>query len=402
MGPRLQISDGLRRIMSYRKFVGTTRMLVLETGYFFERSWLRAGEQLGWKVASAPSAMVGGVTRDDIAALFTVLGEFKPHFIMASNFAGMDVAGMFGRFFHDLEIPYVSWFTDTPRMILYEREVVPSPFLVAATWERAYEGHLRSLGFEHVLYLPLATDPVLFSGSPRERCARDLAFVGTSMVEQSTEARESLADNPELLRCIDEAFAEGRVTRGAFGRGFEEILGEAVVSALNARDRRHAELYVVYESTRRDREAMVRRMAPLGLEVRGDDAWAGIAARAGGAVGYFQDLGPYYRDTAVNLNVTSLQMASAVNQRVFDCPAAGGFVLSDAQGDLGELFARDEVETYGTLEELEEKAAFFVRRPEARIPVVARAQRRVLAEHTHRHRLETVVEFLKREVVGEG
>lgn len=373
--------------MAYPKFVGATRMLVLETGYFFEKSWLRAGAELGWEVASVRSVMVGSLTRDDIRELFTVVGEFRPHFILASNYAGMDVEGIFAHFFADIGIPYVSWFTDTPRMILWDRKIVPSEFQVAATWERAYEKHLRALGFKHVVFMPLATDPALFHGTPQLECPRALAFVGTSMVEQAEEAREKVGENAALLAAVDAAFAEGRVTREAFARGIGTILGQELVAVLSPRDARHVELYLVYEATRRQREAMVRRLQGHGIEVRGDAHWQAIAACAGPGIGYFDDLGPFYRDTAVNLNVTSLQMASAVNQRVFDAPAAGGFVLTDAQIDLHELFDEDEVVTYASWEELEEKAAYYTTHGEARSTVVQRAQRRIVAEHTHARRL---------------
>lgn len=400
MAARLQITDGLRRIMAYPKFVGATRMLVLETGYFFEKSWLRAGAELGWETASVRSVMVGDLTRDDIKELFTVVGEFKPHFVLASNYAGMDVEGIFAHFFADLAIPYVSWFTDTPRMILWDRKLVPSHYQVAATWERAYEPHLRALGFEHVVFMPLATDPTLFHGTPQSHCPRTLAFVGSSMVEQATEAREKVGENPALLAAIDSAFEAGRVTREAFAIGVDSILGRDVFEGLDVRDARHAELYLVYEATRRQREAMVRRMAGHGVEVRGDSDWAAIADRAGGAVGYFGDLGPFYRDTAVNLNITSLQMASAVNQRVFDCPAAGGFLLTDDQGDLHELFREDEIVTFASWEELEDKSGYYVAHPEERVAIIQRAQRRIAVEHTHRQRLEMLEGELRRRFRG--
>ena len=77
------------------------------------------------------SAYQGSLTRDDIGQLFSTIGDFKPDFILASNFAGMDVDGMFSRFFEDARIPYVSWFTDTPRMILYGRKMHVSHYMVA-------------------------------------------------------------------------------------------------------------------------------------------------------------------------------------------------------------------------------------------------------------------------------
>lgn len=393
---RLQIPDGMQRRLDYPKFTGPTRMLILETQYFFDQSWVRAARTLGWESATVRSAMVGEVSREDIGQLFQTIGEFRPHFILTSNYAGMDTEGIFARFFEDARIPYVSWFTDTPRMILFGRKMHISMYSVAATWERAYFDHFTGLGFEHVLYLPLATDPVLFQGEPGETFDRDLAFVGSSMIQQTQEALEKNEHLPHVVAAVARAFEQGRVTRENFARGISAIVEAPVLESLNDSERRNLELLINYEATRRQRAEMVRRLEPLGLEVRGDAHWLEVAARVGGAVGYFQDLAPFYRGTAVNLNSTSLQMRFAVNQRVFDCPAAGGFLITDRQADLAEHFDPEtETVTYATLDELEDKVRYYLQRPEERSAIVRRAQKRIAAAHTHAHRLASLELFLK-------
>ncbi len=394
--PRLQITSGMRSILDYRKFVGSTRMLVLETGYFFERSWLRAADSLGWETATAPSAMAGDISREDVARLFTTISEFKPDFILASNYAGMDFAGLFARFFEDARIPYVSWFTDSPRMILYEHDASPSYYTVAATWEKAYEPHFRQLGFEHVFHMPLATDLSLFDGSPSQACERPLAFVGTSMIELANEAWRYVETMHELACGVLEAFSQGRVTREAFASGIGTILSPQLLAGRAPNELRQIELCMLYEATQRHRAELAVRLAPLGLCVRGDLAWREILQNTEGPVGYFDDLAPFYRSTLINVNNTSLQMRTAVNQRVFDCPAAGGFLITDDQPDLHDFFdPLTELVTYASLDELEEKTVYFLRHPDVRVPIVERARARIEAEHTHTHRLLSLEGYLR-------
>ncbi len=386
----------MRSILDYRKFAGPTRMLVLETNYFFERSWLSAAESLGWDTAVVPSAMVGNLSRDDVQKLFTTVGEFRPDFILASNYAGMDSEGMFSRFFEDARIPYVSWFTDTPRMILYERKASPSYYSVAATWERAYIPHFERLGFEHIFHMPLATDPSLFNGAPMETCERSLAFVGNSMIEFANEAWEKLEEAPDVARGILDAFEQGRVTRETFAEGIDAILHPDLLRDRTSSELRTIELCIVYEATRRQRAELAVRLDRYGIQVRGDLYWRQVTSNADGPVGYFDDLAPFYRGTMINLNSTSLQMKTAVNQRVFDCPAAGGFLITDAQGDLDDLFdPASEVVTYANLDELEDKTVYYLRHPEARAPIVERAQRRIAGHHTHAHRLQSLEAYLR-------
>jgi spore maturation protein CgeB len=89
-------------------------------------------------------------------------------------------------------------------------------------------------------------------------------------------------------------------------------------------------------------------------------------------------------------------MRDAVNQRVFDCPAAGGFLITDDQPDLHELFdAEKEVVTYTSLPELHDKISYYLKHPEERAAITRKARERVLTEHTHRHRLQALEAFLK-------
>ncbi|MBI2423326.1 MAG: glycosyltransferase [Candidatus Hydrogenedentes bacterium] len=394
--PRLQISPGMRRYLDYPKFQGPVRMLVLETEYFFDASWARAAAHLGWQHASVPSAMTGGLSADDVKSLFTAIAEFKPDFILTSNYAGMDALGLFARFFEDARIPYVSWFTDTPRMILFGRQMHISPWSVAATWERSYTPYFERLGFEHIHFMPLATDPEIFNGAPLDTHARAIAFVGTSMLEQTHEAVEKHAHLPGVKAAVIAAFEAGQVTRENYALGMEAIVTPSLLDSLNESERRNVELLVNYQATFEQRLALVQAVQPLGLEVRGDLYWKKFLPEAGGAVGYFDDLAPYYRNTAINLNTTSLQMRYAVNQRVFDCPAAGGFLLTDDQADLHAFFdVGREAVAYGSLEDLVEKVAYYQKHPDERRRIVEAAQRRIAAEHTHAHRLAALAAFLR-------
>ncbi len=395
-GPRLNITEGMRKFLDYPKFRDVTRVLILDTGYFFDQSWRRAAESLGWEVATVPSVIAGGLTRDDIAALFRTLGEFKPDFILTSNYAGMDMAGMFARFFNDARIPYVSWFTDTPRMILFDRTMYISEYAVAATWEKAFTPHLEAYGFSHVHYMPLATDPELFDGEPGTCFDRDLAFVGNSMLVQLGEALEKHEAVPHVVEAVTAALREGRVTRDSYNEGVSTIIGSELYDSLTESQQRNAELLMNYHATSDQRLSLVRHLLPMGIEARGDASWKKVLDNYESNLGYFDDLAPFYRSTKINLNNTSLQMRDAVNQRVFDCPAAGGFLITDNQPDLHDLFdVEKEMVTYDSLPELSDKVAWYLKHPEERAAYVRNARKRVLAEHTHRHRLQTLEAYLK-------
>lgn len=392
--PRLRITERLRSIMSYDKLAGEVpRVLILRSQYWLDGACEAAARALGWPVVAIPMPMEGTQSREQIAHFLDALVNLRPDFILSINLAGMDIAGMWARFFDDLRVPYVAWFVDNPRTIIMDRTAYASPHAIALTWEEAYAEYLRRAGFAKVYWLPLAADATLFNAGPADTSVHPPAFVGNSMVEYAERAWGPVREQSLLNRIAASAFERGAVTRENIGEGLDAIIGDTNAE-LNAEQRRHLEMLFFLEGTRCLRHSAMQALAAEGVEVYGDDGWAAVVANARPAIHYFNALPAFYRDCVVNLNFTSIQMPSAVNQRVFDCPAAGGFLLTDRQGDLLRLFSEDEVVDFSTIEECREKLRFYRQESMARRKIVERARRRILAEHTYAHRLKTIVWWL--------
>lgn len=394
--PRLEVSQGLRAMMSYRKMAQPQpRMLVLESDYWLDHACINAAKSLGWELARAPVMMQGAMPRDMIGGFLETLLEFKPDFVLSINCSGMDEQGLFARFFADLQLPYVTWFVDDPRTILMDRTVYASEYAMALTWDASYEEYLRGLQFGVVQTMPLAVDPALFNADPPDSWDIPPSFVGNSMADFAAREWAWLAERPALAGAIHEAFDAGRITRQCFADGIEALLGRAVAAALDPDERRHAEMYCFIEGTRRLRWELMTRLVPEGVIIRGDDAWRELGGACGPYVNYSQELPHYYRRCAINLNITSIQMPTTVNQRVFDCPAAGGFLITDAQPALLDLFAEDEVLIYRTPDECIDLLRFYRSRPEQRTEFIRKARRRILQEHTYAHRLQTIAGHIR-------
>lgn len=401
--PRLKISPRMRALMAYPKMAGRKpRILVLESQYWLDTASIHAAEALGWAVERVPTRMEGVLPRELIERLLTALTAFRPDFVLTINLSGMDERGLFARLFADLEIPYVTWFVDDPRTILMDRNIYGSEYAVALTWDCAYVPYLRARQFGAVHTLPLAVDPTRFNAEPAEGWVHPPTFVGNSMITFSRRERIWLDGAAAVAALVDGAFAAGRVTRENFGAGLEAMLG-AAAGELDAEARRHAEMVLFIEGTRRLRHDFAVALAPEGLLVRGDADWQSVLENWGPFVDYTSELPGYYRDCEVNLNATSIQMPTTVNQRVFDCPAAGGFLLTDRQAALAELFdAEHEVAAYDSPEDAVEQLRYFRARPAARREIASKARRRVLGEHTYAHRLEKIASIVRERFGGAG
>lgn len=210
-----------------------------------------------------------------------------------------------------------------------------------------------------------------------------------------------MQEHREVEGAVVEAIAHGRLTREVFSEGVEALFGAERVAGWDAEYRRHGELLSFVEGTRQLREALVQRLVPHGLVVYGDEYWARVTEQRASFVDYAGGgVAAHFRACPVNLNTTSIQMASAVNQRVFDCPAAGGFLLTDGQGDIGELFDTGEMATYTNLDEAEALLQKYMGAPGERVAMVEKARKRVLGEHTYGHRLEAIAGMLKERFGG--
>ena len=392
----------MRAMMAYDKLAGPVpRMLVLRSRYWLDDAAINAARQLRWEVETVPVVQEGRLPRDAIERLLTTLGLFKPDFVLSVNLAGMDLDGLFAGLFEDLQVPYVTWFVDDPRTIIMGRSIYASPYAVALTWEPAYRGYLLEVGFPEVHYMPLAVDATVFNAEPAETWEFPPTFVGNSMAEFAEREWVWLNQHAELAAAMRRAFEEGLVTRKRFAVGLSALLPDELVGRLDEHERRHAELVFFIEGTRRLRRDLIGRLAREGLEVRGDDAWREVVQSAKPAVSYTGALPAFYRACEINVNTTSIQMPTAVNQRVFDGPAAGGFLLTDAQSALQDLFdRRDEVVCYESVEQCAELLQWYRRHPAARRDVVSRARKRILSDHTYLHRLKAIASILQERFGG--
>ncbi len=87
--------------------------------------------------------------------------------------------------------------------------------------------------------------------------------------------------------------------------------------------------------------------------------------------------------------------ADAVNPRVFEIAACGGFQLCDPCRGLEELFDFDtELPVYRDLGELRDRIDYFLERPEERAAFATRARERALRDHTYDKRARRMLDHI--------
>ncbi len=220
-----------------------------------------------------------------------------------------------------------------------------------------------------------------------------------------TEARRKAADpGPQTSARLDEiarAFGESEEPSAArfLLSTYPELRGEFL--DLGSPSRMLAfETLVTWHSTMTYRLECVKKLLPFRPLIAGDPGWRIILPVPGWRylpeLNYYEDLPGFYPCSAVNFNATSHQMKGAVNQRVFDVPACGGFLITDHRRQMEELFEPGkEVVVYEHPDEIEELVRRWLADEPGRRAVTEAARKRILAEHTYDHRIQTLADLAR-------
>ncbi len=280
-----------------------------------------------------------GITRERefTDAVRNAAVEYCPDIVVTVGAVGVcdDVLGRLG-------VPVAAWFMDNPfgQLAFSAGEDGPRAELLGDTffafsWDEYYVPLLMERGVR-AHYLPLATNPKVHyprAATPeeQERYGADISFVGTA---DRGDDRDYRFVHVRELAGLDVALWGGQGWR---------LLGDR-----NFRYRGRADN---------------RAEAPL-----------------------------IYSSSKINLNLTAPQLVTALPIRIFDSLACEGFVLTDRREDLSRLFGPDEgFAIFESKAELREMAEHYLSHPEERAATARRGREAVLARHTYRHRLETML-----------
>ncbi len=386
----------------------TLRVLIVNPDYFLIPEVTRAFKQLGHQVHLSLFDKRRDRGDEVLRHILLEIREFSPDVVFTVNHLGFDREGLLLDTLHHLRVPSVSWYVDSPAIILSLYDGPKSDLAFIFVWDPTYIPEVQGLGFDRVFPLPLATDPGVFSprrAGVRKKWRAPVAFVGNSLVSS---VQKKLSRLP-----ADEAFKKlyDGLCNASQGRPFrrlgsvlesEGLEGHPLIRGLNRQELSDLEAALLWRATLEYRLACLKELAAFRPTIYGDAGWrelVGEPFRLRPEVNYYDDLPRVYRSTDININATSLQMKAAVNQRVFDVPAVKGFLITDFREQLAELFkVGEEVVCFNEPGEIAELVRFYLKHPEARQRITARARARVLKEHTYQHRVAVMLRTLRREL----
>lgn len=332
--------------------------------------------------------------------------KYRPLFVFSINFfpAIAEVCYIY-------KIPYFCWTVDSPVLELFSKSIQRETNRIFL-FDRAQYEYFHRFNPDCIFYLPLAAATGRFDNilakekqknlSERDtRYACDISFVGSLYSEKNPLRRMKL---PEYER----GFLEG-VTESAkkiYGYNFvEEVLTEACIRMIKnhapdfyteenavAESDRYviAHAYVGYQIAERERIDTLNALSEhfkVDLYTQSDtEMLRGV--RVHGGVKTLTEMPLVFHDSRINLNMTIKPIQTGLPLRIFDIMGCGGFCMTNYQAELTEYFEiGKELESYGSMEELVEKCAFYLEHEEIRAKIARNGYEKVKAEHGYENRI---------------
>ena len=333
------------------------------------------------------------------------LKGMAPDFILSNVFI-REVARASNR----LGIKYAVWCMDSPSFPAWVPEADYDNCYVFYFDYREYERRKKQ-GQRNGYHMPLAADlaqsgQLVITDEEIGRYACDMSFVG-SMYTNNMYDRAVEALSPAVREAVSAI-----IERGAFLWDGQDRLqvSEELLAAVRRDcpsifdfpcdmpdDYFFQTCYVARKMTNVERLLMMELLAQR-FDVRlytWDTEKAPEGIRRFPAVSAADGALKVFHASRINLNITLRSILSGVPARIFDVMSVGGFVLSNWQEEIPELFAEDEeIVTYRTPEELLDKADYYLRHEDRRLRIAMNGYRKVKECYTWEKQLEKIISVL--------
>ncbi len=380
----------LKEYFSYRKFTDSkVRIIYLYNEYWLQREIISCLGSLGhniytFYIIDDPKKMLDGLLKACI--------EFKPDIIMGTNHMGFDPEGKIANILSELNLPVTFWYLDDFRFIIQQQNVHFNENTALFSFDEKHNQYLKKLGVSHSFYLPLAAtfDPEINYGSSAfSGLNNSVTFIGNSFQETVKKWQR-----PGYKSKFKQVSARLNISESIPGF-VEEINRLKLFSSEN--DSWHFCGYAAAAATQAYRQNYLVQIPEDLLQIYGDSKWndLGVTGKINPPTDYQKITPQVYSNSMININLSSQQLDSAVNQRVFDVPASGGFLLTDFKNSLPQLFdIESEIACFNSNEEMLELINYYSRHESERNKIVDAARWRINKEHMLIHRAEKMLDHI--------
>lgn len=372
-------------------------------------------DELGYyTVYEEPDISVKAYSEQDVSVVDNVIQRNKPDYVFSCDFSRNISEACFKQ-----RIPYISWVYDCPQEELYSIQA-RYPYNYIFVFDKKQSMRLRETGIDNVYHVPLAVYPdriklALKGIKDKQSYKHDITFVGGLYY---------MTANEQVISCLNDVGKQA--WDGLIQRSFMRwdksvkmhgILPDEFVGIFENIDKRSrvnaATEYPFITSQFRYETAILSRylayrertnilnkladkyhVAFYTTDKKLDDLNSRIEVLPG--ISYNDlDIFKIYNRSKININITLHCIETGVSQRVFDVMASGGFMISNYQEELEELFdIGHEIVIYHDEKELMELIEYYMIHDDEREAIARCGQDKVFSMHNYQKRFKMIMSIV--------
>ncbi|WP_170122956.1 CgeB family protein [Lachnotalea glycerini] len=312
---------------------------------------------------------------------------------------------------------YVSWIYDSPFIKLYSANII-NPCNYVFIFDKFTYQELASKGIKTVHYLPLAVNAkrlrqIPVTNQDRLNYSSDISFVGSLYNEDHNlydRLRDKLAARNDTYTI---GYLEGLMQTQLKIYGFnllETCIRDDILANMETAMKYqiepdsfattryvYANYFLCRKITSMERILILESLSShfdTSLYTFNPDIKVGKAINKG-PVDFYTDMPKVFRLSKINLNISLKSIQSGIPLRAMDIMGAGGFLLSNYQEDFFDYFEPDkDFVFYSSIDELLDKANYYLRHDEERQTIASNGFRKVSSEHNYTLRLKTMLDMI--------
>ena len=316
-------------------------------------------------------------------------------------------------------LPYISWVYDSPQVLLYSYTII-NPCNYVFMFDKAQYIELKNVGINTVYYAPLAVnmdrmkrmlvnDNIILT---RKKYKADIAFVG-SMYNEKHNLYDKLNDISDYTRGYLEAVMKAQ--REVYGFFFlENVLNDRIVNEMKracpldtSRDGvetieyLYANYFLARKMTADERYEIIEKLCKRFskeyiINLYTPNATPDIQGVYNkGPVDYYDEMPYVFNNSRINLNITLRSIKSGIPLRCMDICAAGGFLLSNYQEDMYDVFVPGEdMVMYESVDDLVKKCRYYLEHESERKQIASNGTGKVSEKHTYDIRFKEIFDIV--------
>lgn len=307
------------------------------------------------------------------------------------------------------KIPYICWTVDHPCFQLYS-ETIRNTWNRIFMFDRSQYDKFYPLNPDCIYYMPLACDyeawnAVTLTEEDHRNYDCDISFIGSTYEEKCK--YNQLEDIPDYIRGYVDGliraqlnvygynFIEDSLTDD-FCRRFKEAAGWYPLGEDYTEDTKAiiADTYIGYKCTEQERIMTLRNISEyfdLDLYTLSDVSKLPKAHHRGGADSETM-MPKIFKCSRINLNMTNRPIRTGLPLRIFDIMGTGGFLLSNYQAEIPELFEiGTDLAVYESQEDLLNQIGYYLEHDDIRQEIAKNGQDKIRELHSYRVKLEQIL-----------